>query len=149
MSVEPLLRPATPRAFLPRWLPLATVVLGLTPLACTLLGLASTSVAVAFGIGASTIVHSGLLVRLAWHVHTSMRPAGLCRSAGFTGLATLAAGGTTVAAILLSQRSAGASPNSAPMASAPTAADLTAGGLLLATLLYLLALLLLPGVAAT
>jgi diguanylate cyclase (GGDEF)-like protein/PAS domain S-box-containing protein len=142
MSVEPARRPRTHLPRLTRW-PLramaraAAAMLGILPLLAGALGLLPTSAAIVTGIAASVTVHSGLLIRLAWRLHRTAVTPGLCRAAGFIGLGALVSGAAATGAVLLS----GLRPGTGP-----SAAGLAAAGLLASTLLYLLGLLVLPGV---
>src|SRR5262249_23892634 len=129
---------------LPRWrsrvvtLP-ALVLLSLVPLVAGADALLPASVAVAASVVISATVHSGLLIRLAWHLHTAAAlPAAVCRGAGFTGLGALVAGAAVTGALLLDDH---------PAVANVSAAGLAAVGLLVCTLLYLVGLLVMPGVA--
>lgn len=142
MSVEPVRRSRTPSVSLCRrrsravTLP-AILLLSLVPLLAGADGLLPAPAAVAAGVAISAGVHSGLLIRLAWRLHTAAMPAGICRGAGFTGLGVLCAGTAVTGALLIDGH---------PAAADVSAAGLAAAGLLISTLLYLIGLLVTPGV---
>src|SRR5690242_19451282 len=106
MSVEPVRRPRTTAPFAAR-MPLPPVASGVAVslgLLCLLAGALRAlpvPVAVAAGVIASTIVHSGLLGRLTWRLRGAAASAGLSRSTGLTGVGVLIAGAAGVRGVLL------------------------------------------------
>ena len=124
MSVEPV--------------PPLTAALSCAALGAGVAGLMPPLIAVGAAVGLATAVHTTLLVRHALAVHRQRHSFGPCRGAGFLGMGVLAAGTSVVAAVVL-VASGGTT--------GPTGARVLTGGLLAATALYVLGLLLLPGAA--
>ena len=138
MSVEPV--------------PPLTAALSCAVLCAGVAGVASPLVAVGVAVGLATVVHAALLVRHALAIHREPAPGldqqggarpqehsfGPCRGAGFLGLAVLAAGTAVVAAVAVVADG---------QATGPAGARVLTGGLLAATALFVLGLLLLPGAA--
>ncbi|GAA5191944.1 hypothetical protein GCM10023322_50460 [Rugosimonospora acidiphila] len=143
MSVEPA-APPRPHSAHVSW-----ALIPITPaVSCALLtvggtGLLPRLVALAAAVAASTAVHAGLLVRLALSAHLRRRTARLCRRAGLLGLSLLVTGATVVGTAVT-----GSDSVSHGALHDPFAARLGAVGLLLATLLFLLGLILPPGSTA-
>jgi diguanylate cyclase (GGDEF)-like protein/PAS domain S-box-containing protein len=90
-------------------------------------------VAVALAVAVSTTVHAARLIRLALRIHVRQHRFGPCRGAGFLGMGVLVSGVAVVGLAGLPEQ-----PR-----------YLRVGGLLLATTMYLLGLLLLPGATGT
>jgi diguanylate cyclase (GGDEF)-like protein/PAS domain S-box-containing protein len=132
------------RSPLPAVARLAAALLGTLPLLAGAVRVLPVYVAVAAGVAVAASIHSGLLIRMAWRVHRSAASSGLCRGAGFIGLGVLVTGAAAIGAILLRGRPLGAGASAAG-----PAPGLAAAGLLVSTLLYLLGLLVLPGVVPT
>jgi diguanylate cyclase (GGDEF)-like protein/PAS domain S-box-containing protein len=116
------------------------VPLGLLCLLAGALHLLPLPIAVAAGVAGSAIVHSGLLGRLAWRLHGTAASAGLSRGAGLTGIGVFVAGAAALRGVLLDGHHSHVGRS---------AAGVAAVGLLVSALLYLLGLLVLPGVVPT
>lgn len=116
------------------------VPLGLLCLIAGALHLLPVPVAVAAGVIVSTIVHSGLLGRLTWRLRGAAASAGLSRGTGLTGVGVLVAGAAGVRGVLLGNHTSHVGRS---------AAGIAAVGLLVSALLYLLGLLVMPGVVPT
>jgi diguanylate cyclase (GGDEF)-like protein/PAS domain S-box-containing protein len=114
----------------------------LTPAVCCVVlgagvaGLIPQLLAVGVAVTLGTAVHTWLLVRLALAIHHQRSSFGPCRGAGFLGMGVLAAGGSVAVAVAVTYGG-----------TATAGARILAAGLLAATLLYVLGMLLLPGTA--
>ena len=142
MSVEPATVPGLRPARIPWALVPITPALSCLTLAAGTVGLIPALTALAAAVAASTLVHVVLLIRLALSVHPRRRPLG-DRGAALFGISILLAGVTVVGVVVIGPRSD--SPDSRGSLLDPSAARLTVAGLLSATLLMLLGLLLVPG----
>ncbi len=98
------------------------------------LGWLSPHVALFLGAGAAAVVYAALLINRALQIHAAARSFEPCRGVGFSGMGVLLGGASIAAAAVLER---------------PVAPYVAGGGVLAASLCYVLGLLLLPGGPST